>query len=443
MKVYNSKSVRNIVMAGWLVLMALGLIVVPSAAHAQVVNLVNNPSFEEDEVILDDDTWTSWATWGWEDGLNSTVEFNDTEFIDGTRSLRIMPIGADNWHFILLHMNIPVQVGTRYTASFWAKAEAPRPLAAKFKAVDNSVDWGQTSFQLTTEWAEYSMTSAALNGNAKIEFFCAGSEVPFWLDFVYVYEGDHVAGIEPSTAVPEQFHIVDFQPVTGGWSLTWESAVGQPATYTVQRQTNLALAWDTLAEDIPSQGTTTSYTDTDAPATTAFYRVLKTPPLPLFQTGFEPDEDLTGWTQEIISGPAQWEVGRPTSGPGSARTGVNVLATKLAGDYDQNVHAGYRSPTIDLTGVDSAVLEFYHYYDFEFIEGVAFDWGEVFLFDTAGQNLLPGAAVRFQGASGGWRRVAYRLPAEALGKPVRFEFRLFSDEINPRPGWYIDDIVIK
>jgi hypothetical protein len=281
MKVYNSKSVRNIVMAGWLVLMALGLIVVPSAAHAQVDNLMYNPSFEEDEVILDDPTWTSWATWGWENGTNSTVALDNTEFIDGTRSLRIMPIGPDNWHFILLHMNISMQVDTEYTASFWAKAEAPRPLAAQFKAVDNvSGVWGYKEFQLTTEWAEYSMTSAALNGDVKLEFFCAGSEVPFWLDFVYVYEGDYVAGIKPSATVPEHFHIVDFQPVTGGWSLTWESAVGQPATYTVQRQTNLALAWDTLAEDISSQGTTTSYTDTDTPATTAFYRVLKTPPPP-------------------------------------------------------------------------------------------------------------------------------------------------------------------
>jgi hypothetical protein len=310
--------------------------------------------------------------------------------------------------------------------------------------VDNSVNWGGTSFQLTTEWAEYSMTSAALNGNVKLEFFCAESEEPFWLDFVYVYEGDYVAGIEPSPG--EQFHIVDFQPVTGGWSLTWESPVGEPAAYTVQRQTNLALAWDTLAKDIPSQGTTTSYTDTDAPATTAFYRVLKTPPPPIFETSFEPGEDLSGWTEVITKGQSQWEVGIPTSGPGSAHTGVNVLATKLAGDYDVDQEVGYRSPVIDLTGRQSATLQFFHWYGFEpAFEGQYMDWGEVNLLDaTTGQNLLPNnaSALRFVGAFRNWRRTIYNLPAEALGKRIRIEFKLISDDWEPAPGWYLDDVRI-
>ncbi len=58
--------------------------------------------------------------------------------------------------------------------------------------------WGQTAFQLTTEWTEYSMTSASQDASMKIEFFCSGSEVPFWLDFLYVYEGAYAAGINPS-----------------------------------------------------------------------------------------------------------------------------------------------------------------------------------------------------------------------------------------------------
>jgi len=57
------------------------------------------------------------------------------------------------------------------------------------KAADNSVSWGWTSFQLTTEWAEYTFTSEALNAEGKLEFMCAAVEVPFWLDLVSVYEG--------------------------------------------------------------------------------------------------------------------------------------------------------------------------------------------------------------------------------------------------------------
>ena len=182
----------------WLALTTMGLLVASSALRAQVVNLAQNPSFEEDEVILDDPTWTRWATWGAEGGLSSTVAFDNEEFIDGARSLRIMPKGTTDWHFIVLNLPIPTEAGKRYTASFWAKAKEPRSLAAKFKATDNTVDWGQTAFQLTTEWAEYAMTSAAQSASTKVEFFCSGSEVVLWLDFFYVYAGDYVAGIEPS-----------------------------------------------------------------------------------------------------------------------------------------------------------------------------------------------------------------------------------------------------
>jgi hypothetical protein len=56
------------------------------------------------------------------------------------------------------------------------------------EAADSSVGWGWTTFQLTTEWAEHSFTAEALSDQGKLEFLCAGVEVPFWMDFVSVYE---------------------------------------------------------------------------------------------------------------------------------------------------------------------------------------------------------------------------------------------------------------
>ena len=55
------------------------------------------------------------------------------------------------------------------------------------KATDNSISWGYTDFQLTTDWAEYSMNTVAENAEGKIEFFCAGVEVPFLLDLVSMF----------------------------------------------------------------------------------------------------------------------------------------------------------------------------------------------------------------------------------------------------------------
>ena len=163
--------------------------------------LVINGSFEEDEVILADEDYMHWWTWGWEEGLNSTIEIDEATYIDGTRCLKVNPIGSTNWYFIVANSPIPLEVGTNYTASFWAKAEEPRPLGAKMKATDNSIDWGYTDFELTSEWAEYAFTSEALNAEGKLEFHCAGTEVALWLDFISVYEGAYVVGIVPGGAV--------------------------------------------------------------------------------------------------------------------------------------------------------------------------------------------------------------------------------------------------
>ena len=191
-------------MTTWSVMMALFLAIVVSGgsvAVAQVDNLVLNPSFEEDEAILDDPAWYAWATWNPVEGAGSNATIVDTEAADGTRSLRIDPVGPENWHFIVLSLPIPTEVGASHTASFWAKAAEPRPLGVQFKATDNSDSWGYAGFDLATEWAEYSLTADALNAETKLEFFCAGVEVPFWLDFVLVYEGQYVPGIEPRLPV--------------------------------------------------------------------------------------------------------------------------------------------------------------------------------------------------------------------------------------------------
>jgi hypothetical protein len=175
-----------------------GLLALSPAVQAQVTNLAPNPSFEEDEVIQDDPAWDQWCTWGWEGGLEGRCQIDDTEAIDGDRSLRIEPKGGTSWFYIVLDMPINVTVGKRYTASFWVKAEAPRSLNGKWKATDNSIDWSEVSWEVTTEWAEYHNTAEALNGTVKYEFHCAATDTPFWLDFFNVYEGEYVPGIDPS-----------------------------------------------------------------------------------------------------------------------------------------------------------------------------------------------------------------------------------------------------
>ena len=89
----------------------LVLVAVPLVTHAQVENLVLNPSFEEDEPILDDPDWLQWTTWNPAEGVGSNATIVDTDAVDGARSLRIEPVGIENWHFIVLQDYIPLTVG--------------------------------------------------------------------------------------------------------------------------------------------------------------------------------------------------------------------------------------------------------------------------------------------------------------------------------------------
>ena len=176
----------------------LMLFAVPQVTQAQVENLALNPSFEEDEdAILNDPDWFQWCTWNPDDVTGSNAQIDDTESVDGDRSLRVDPVGVESWHFVVANISFPLKNGVDFTASFWAKAEEPRPLVAQFKAADNTVSWGETDFDLTTKWAEYTFTAESMSDEGKLEFFCAESEVTHWIDFVYVYEGQYVPGIGP------------------------------------------------------------------------------------------------------------------------------------------------------------------------------------------------------------------------------------------------------
>ncbi len=179
----------------YLVSFVLVLVAVPLVTHAQVVNLLEDPSFEN-EIIIGNTAWNRWLTWAAGGAVNSTVEIDKTEFSDGEKSLRVNPSGTGQ--FAVIYAAIPLEVGERYTVSFWAKAEAPRTVQARLQAMNNS-SMETADFQLTTEWAEYTFTAEAPNASIKLQIqWDAGVEVPYWLDFVSLYAGEYVAGIEPS-----------------------------------------------------------------------------------------------------------------------------------------------------------------------------------------------------------------------------------------------------
>ncbi len=232
----------------YLACFTLMLVAVPRVAHAQVENLVLNCSFEEDEVILNDPDWEQWCTWNPDDVTGSIAEIDDTEFIDGKRSLRIEPVGTANWHFVVAYISVPAEKGSKYTASFWVKAQEPRPLTTAFKAADNTVTWGETDFQVTTEWAEYSMTSESQSDDVKLELWCAASAAPLWLDFVYIYKGEYVAGISPTPPLKAS----DPDPADGAvLEQTWVNLSWKPGQLAVSHDVYLGENFDDVRDGTP------------------------------------------------------------------------------------------------------------------------------------------------------------------------------------------------
>lgn len=184
----------------FVVLLASCLISVPFMVQAQEVeNLVLNPSFEDENDIIDD-AWieNGWVTWGDGDGLPSVVEMDEDDFIDGLRSARVEPVGTVDWHFMIIYYPVALDIGDPYTVSFWARAEEERTISVHMKDVGNAGSFGLTAFTITPDWSEYYFTADAEQGSIKLEIFVSGSEVPLWFDFVYIYAGEYVEGIAPS-----------------------------------------------------------------------------------------------------------------------------------------------------------------------------------------------------------------------------------------------------
>jgi hypothetical protein len=132
-----------------------------------------------------------------------------------------------------------------------------------------------------------------------------------------------------------------------------------------------------------------------------------------------------------------WEVGTPTSGPGSAHDGTNCAATVLAGNYDEGVSSRLVSPLFVVPPeVANPRLRFWHWYNFG-----RSDSGRVQV--SAGSANWQNASEQYSGSSSGvWSRPEVPL-SEYAGKAVQLGFLLTSQTdtggASVGPGWYIDE----
>jgi len=166
--------------------------------------------------------------------------------------------------------------------------------------------------------------------------------------------------------------------------------------------------------------------------------------------GFELGCPPIGWT---LSG--DWQCGVPTSGPNAAATGVNVIATQLAGNYSANqTYAGCAAelPPIDLSAAIDPLLRFVAYVD---TEGSSYDGFNLKASTDGGSTFQPisavtpayGLTVGGESAWGGHQQSLGYQDFEAdlsafVGETVILRFAFRSDFTVQYPGVYVDDVSV-
>jgi len=159
--------------------------------------------------------------------------------------------------------------------------------------------------------------------------------------------------------------------------------------------------------------------------------------------------------------PNLWEYGGPSSSTiNTAHSPTHAWKTNIDGNYINNATSYLYSPWFSFTGVDSAYLEFWHWYhtqstsDYGVVEYTVNNGTSWLVLGAQADpqgvnwyNALVGGAPCWSGNSSGYVYSRYRLtsvPAiiNATGA-VRFRFKFYSDaSVCNYDGWAIDDFAI-
>ena len=153
---------------------------------------------------------------------------------------------------------------------------------------------------------------------------------------------------------------------------------------------------------------------------------------------FNNPNTFEGGTRGWFTTQGIWDIGSPTSGPGSAHSGEYCWATNLNGHYADNNSSTLLTPCIQLptTYDPQLLLRFWHWFSFQ-----DSDNGRVFLYpegDTS-QGIL--ISHVFSNSSDGWGQYLVDL-ADYAGQRVSFGFHFTEGGSYEDAGWYIDDVEI-
>ncbi len=146
---------------------------------------------------------------------------------------------------------------------------------------------------------------------------------------------------------------------------------------------------------------------------------------------------------DMESGTSRWSVegawGQITSDYHSETT---CWTDSPAGDYQNNMRTSLVTQAIDLSGILSPVLSFWHHYD---IRGgrLPLWWGDMALVEISTNGGGTWKILRrYAGKRTSWKNERVDLSAYGGQSGVKIRFRLITDKSGTRDGWYIDDVIV-
>lgn len=154
---------------------------------------------------------------------------------------------------------------------------------------------------------------------------------------------------------------------------------------------------------------------------------------------FNNPEGWEGGIGDWYSERGTWEIGTPTSGPGSAYAGENCAGTILSNNYVTNVSTRLISPEFNVPSVTAnPVLRFRHWYSFS-----SGDYGKVQIKIVGNENWEDIDNGYFLNTGGGIWSYPYLPINNYADESVQIGFYFYSDHYSISSGWYIDDMVIE
>jgi hypothetical protein len=154
--------------------------------------------------------------------------------------------------------------------------------------------------------------------------------------------------------------------------------------------------------------------------------------------GFEDSDAPNRWTADH----GIWEIGVPTSGPGSAYDGSNCLATILAGNYTDDRNSRVSSQPFVVPAANlSPKLRFHHWWSF-----ACGDYGQVQISTNNGVTWINLSGQYTATSSGVWANPQALDLTPYAGQTVRLGFYFYATSsgcnYTVSSGWYVDDVLV-